>query len=75
MTCFTEGELCPNRPVPNTHKVIKCSGLVTSLVSFPLGLFGHVVHSMNRTTLNHMEWQSWEELSHTQSKVQQVPFR
>ena len=22
MTCFTEGELCPNRPVPNTHIVI-----------------------------------------------------
>jgi len=28
---FTEGEPCPNRPAPDTHNVIKYSGVVTSL--------------------------------------------
>jgi hypothetical protein len=34
MTCCTEGDLCPNRPAPNTHNVIEYLGMVTSLHAY-----------------------------------------
>ena len=52
MTCCSEGEPYPNRPAPNTHNVIKYSGLVTSLRRYVLKVFCGIFMALARADAN-----------------------